>query len=402
WDVISQKYIFSWFIAITLICFFRIISYSLFQRDCNKAVNFKKWDKIFLLGLVLSALCWGAAGVLLFPQGDTTHQTALLLVLLGVNAYAVTSISYKKNYVYLYFLLSITPIFLNFYLIDSYYSTLMQTLIGIFAILFAASANRINRYVCDNFVLHYETARQNNELRHAHVKAQESSNAKSNFIATLHHELRTPLNSILGFSELLLQDGNNFNENDLQNLQLIHSSGSHLLTLVNEILEISVIESGKAKLEIEPTDLQTVVYESVQMISSLAQENDIVIYNNVTNDDIPLVLADRRKLRQVILNLLSNAIKYNKKQGNIVINWQVVDNKVSLSIIDSGQGISKDQQDKLFKPYQRLGAESSKVQGTGLGLSICQKLMTLMDGNITARCEINKGCEFTIELPQKD
>ncbi len=244
----------------------------------------------------------------------------------------------------------------------------------------------------------------------ARKEAEAANSAKSQFLASMSHELRTPLNAVMGFSQLLQMNKKEpLTTSQEGSVQEIFIAGKHLLELINEILDLSKIESGNTEITLERVVLGEVIYESLQLIAPLTKETGITI--QLYRDGIEVavgqlfecqdtVMADLIRLKQVLINLLGNAIKYNRKDGKIIISFNQVDNnQTRISITDTGLGLTTEQQTKLFIVFNRLGAENSNVEGTGIGLVISKKFTELMNGNIGVESQVNVGSTFWIELP---
>ena len=229
-------------------------------------------------------------------------------------------------------------------------------------------------------------------------EAQNANQAKSEFLSSMSHELRTPLNAIIGFSQIL-EISENLDEDDRDNVQEIYKAGNHLLTLINEILDLSKIEAGKIELSIEKVELESLTTECISLIQPFASKHSIELYHEIGTD--MAVSADYTRLKQSLLNLLSNAIKYNKDNGRVDLTIKTNDqqDKVLFSVKDTGAGLSNEQIDLLFEPFNRLDAEKSKIEGTGIGLTITRKIVELMGGTISVTSQQGEGSEFVIELP---
>jgi signal transduction histidine kinase/ActR/RegA family two-component response regulator len=212
----------------------------------------------------------------------------------------------------------------------------------------------------------------------ARQEAEEASASKSMFLSRTSHELRTPLNAILGFAQLLEQDLPSGKLRD--SVSLIKGAGQHLLKLINEVLEIARIESGEISLELKPTALTDVIEEARHYIAPIGNIRDIVI--ECRYDENLWVMANRQKLLQVILNLLSNAIKYGPANAKVELNAYQQESRVIIEVQDQGAGIPAAHRERLFTPFDRLGAEQTKVEGTGLGLPLSRQLMLAMNGDI--------------------
>jgi len=240
------------------------------------------------------------------------------------------------------------------------------------------------------------------DMVRAKIEAETASRAKSDFLATMSHELRTPLNSIIGFSDIML-DGLTGNLGDKQEhyVQHISQSGHHLLSLINDILDISKIEAGKMELYMDMVDIAKAVSEIVTITESLASRKNITVDVQIP-DEIPLITVDRSKLKQIMYNLLGNAIKFTDNDGNVHIEVTNNDEYMTMSITDTGIGISPDDQNKLFKPFSQIDTSiSRRYEGTGLGLALVKELIELHGGRIWVESEPGKGSTFSFELPIK-
>lgn len=236
------------------------------------------------------------------------------------------------------------------------------------------------------------------ELVKARNEAQEANRAKSEFLSRMSHELRTPLNAIIGFSQLFLMDAHELSGEQQEHIHQISNAGYHLLDLINGLLDLASIESGKFDLDMDTVNACTVLQHCIDLTQSQANEKGIQVENHAQTRCNCLIHASQTHLRQIFINLISNAIKYNKRNGKIIIDCQNPSaDKVRFSITDTGRGIPANDLSSVFDPFQRA-SNRGVTEGTGIGLAITKHLIELMGGSISIKSSSDQGTTFEIEF----
>jgi PAS domain S-box-containing protein len=261
--------------------------------------------------------------------------------------------------------------------------------------------------------------RAKEEAEQSRINAELANRAKSEFLSRMSHELRTPLNAILGFGQIL--EMHDLSPKDTECVDHILKAGTHLLGLINEVLDISGIEAGRITLTPELIRVSDIVSEALNLVRPLSAQRDIIVVNEVESELGWRIMADRQRLKQVLLNILGNAVKYNRKAGKIVVfaelrasaantphncngkNGSSVsasgEERLRLNISDTGYGLSAEELARLFVPFERLGAAQSGIEGTGIGLALSRKLVEVMDGTMGVESTVGTGSVFWIEFP---
>ena len=248
-------------------------------------------------------------------------------------------------------------------------------------------------------VLAIQNARLFRELEVKSRALEAASQHKSEFLANMSHELRTPLNAIIGFSEVLLQRMfGELNAKQDEYLKDIYASGQHLLSLINDILDLSKIEAGRMELELSDFDLPMTIDNALTLVRERAGRRGIELRRTV-DGRLGQIQADERKIRQVLLNLLSNAIKFTPDGGRIDVEAKLVDGSIEVSVSDTGVGIAPEDQEGVFEEFRQVGTADKKVEGTGLGLALSRKFSELHGGKILVKSQVGQGSTFTFTVP---
>jgi GAF domain-containing protein len=264
---------------------------------------------------------------------------------------------------------------------------------------FSADTVQLLATFASQSALAMKNARLFSEIEEKSRQLEVASQHKSEFLANMSHELRTPLNAIIGFSEVLTDRMfGELNEKQEEYLKDIYASGTHLLSLINDILDLSKIEAGRMELEVTDFDLPIAIENALMLIRERAGRRSIALHTNI-DKQLGQIQADERKVRQVVLNLLSNAIKFTPEGGRIEVGAAPKDGFVEVSVSDTGVGIAPEDQEKVFEEFRQVGTAAKKIEGTGLGLTLCRKFVELHGGKIWVKSQLGQGSTFVFTLP---
>ena len=381
-----------------IIIFFSLISIT-FHFVCIRSVQYqspdtiKKWETYFSLVAISTAIYWAVfSGLSLIQHGIDDITMVYLLFSVGIASGAAASnfIWHKIAQIYLILIL-VPPIVILMYFQNSTIAWGLSTSITIYYLFLYFQVRRSNNE-------YWKALINTKQLEIQAIELENANRAKSKFLSTMSHELRTPLTAIIGFGELIEMLADDKNK---QFASKIVQAGEHLSSLVNDILDLSAIESGKLSLSIEKVSLKDALTESISLMTPQAEKNDIQINSPSSQHIGGNVLADYMRLKQVLLNLLSNAIKYNRPGGSITVSCKSLSNvRVRVTVTDTGTGMNEAQLQQLFQEFNRVGAEQTNIKGTGIGLVITKRLVELMGGIIGVESSQGKGTSFWFELKQ--
>ena len=254
----------------------------------------------------------------------------------------------------------------------------------------------------DQAVIAIENVRLFNELESANRNLEAASRHKSEFLANMSHELRTPLNAIIGFSEALIERMfGELNAKQDEYLRDIYASGQHLLSLINDILDLSKVEAGRMELYLTEFDLPQAIDNALALVRDRAARRGIALHQAV-DPRLGQIRADERKIKQVLLNLLSNAVKFTPEGGRVDVRARVVEGMAEIAVSDTGVGIAPEDQPAVFEEFRQVGPADTKVEGTGLGLALSRRFVELHGGRIWVDSQKGKGSTFTFTLPILD
>ena len=364
------------------------------------------WSTRLIGAVFLVGLAWGAAGIALF-EDNNVHQLLLAFALLLVSLSGVTGGSVYLPAVVAFNTPVLVPIIVRMGLVGDHDHLLIAAGMFLTHSLMLYFASQINRLIARSIEIRFENAELNEALTEQRVKERTrileiASQHKSEFLANMSHELRTPLNSVIGFSEVL-KDGTfgEMNEKQTEYVQDIHASGHHLLSLINDILDLSKVEAGRMELTVNAFDFPTAIDNSVMLVHERAARHQLAI--NVRVDrQIGSFNGDERKFKQILLNLLSNAIKFTPEGGSIFIHAMPTSEAVKVSVRDTGIGIAPEHHEVIFDAFHQVGDVGNKRQGTGLGLTLVKQFVELHGGQVSVESAPGQGSTFTFTLAEQN
>jgi len=361
-----------------------------------------RWGRYFLATMLLSVGFWGSAGPLFLHQLGPVEQIFIFVMVLGTAGASVTAYSPHRPTMIIVPAVMLLPLAAAaMFLGEQAYAILGACVVLYYLYLMRAGLDH-HKTVAEAQRLRFQRSELAENLRAARDAAQDANEAKSLFLANMSHELRTPLNAILGFSEMikLKVGGSNAGKRDVEYAGLIHHSGSHLLSLINDLLDVSKAEAGKIELNKEKIEVGDLVTSCLRLIEPAAEQAGVLIEAPKKGEAVPLY-ADARKMRQVVLNLLANAMKFTPSGGLVSIVYGVPsEGSVTLSISDNGIGMTPEQQKRAMQPFVQIEqGYDNAVPGTGLGLPLAKKLVELHDGSFEMISAPGEGTTVTVELP---
>ena len=429
-SVVEPTTVWVWFALVTASCAGRFGLLRLFRRQDRETFDDANWLGKFTAGAIATAVCWGLAGVLLFPAQSYQHQAFIGFVLAGMAAGASGSMVADDRTFRFYATIAITPFTFSLLMAGSPINLAMAVMCVAFIAALSMSARKNTKCTTDALTLRFENLdlveklennatklvsvndalklenieRQKTEsdLLKANDDAEAASRAKSQFLANMSHEIRTPMNGVFGMTDLLSRT--DLDERQRKLVKTINESAKSLLTIINDILDLSRIEAGKLNLDSHEFSLKETIERSADMFAGLADGRGLELSVFIAKEVPSYVKGDSGRLKQVILNLVGNALKFTKygEVGISVTHITTAGNvsRVKFEIRDTGIGIDAALQEKLFQPFAQAETSiSRRFGGTGLGLSIARHLVDLMGGTMDLQSELGKGTRISFELP---
>jgi len=403
-----------WLVALAVVHAIRTERYLRFRHRPPAPEESPYWALWYICTTAMSGLVVGSTGIFLFASDSSSDHLVVLCVLYVLAGGALQYYAYSPAVYFAYVLPLIGPIITRLLLSGSTTYSLMGTA-GILLLLVANSFGRnmhhllreslFTRYEKIDLVdelsaqkAHAEAARH--EAERARREAEHANQAKSNFLAAASHDLRTPLNAVIGFSEVLqARMFGDLNPKQAEYIDDIHSSGQHLLSLINDLLDLAKIESGHMALDLMRFDVEVAIQDALTLVREAAMRHGISLQSQVAGDT-GAISADPRMFKRVMINLLSNAVKFTPENGSVIVHAAREGEQLQVSVVDSGIGIAPEDQALIFQEFRQVGMDiRHRGEGTGLGLALAKKFVELHGGTIGVQSRPGLGSTFTFTLP---
>ena len=399
---IARAPMFVWLGAVVLVSAIRLILARAFDKSDAMPEEMGLWSALHALGAGAAGLLWASSAAIIVLVDPMAYHALIAVVIAGMTAGALAVSAAHLPSFYAFALPANGALAAAFLIRAGTTHIAMAGMTLLFMVMIVLIARNWSRTVSHSMSLMVHNARLVEDLREARDRAEGASRVKSQILANMSHEFRTPLNAIIGFSETMKREilGPIGSERYRGYVEDIHNSGTHLLNLVNDILDLAKIESGKYELYEENVDVVRIVEESIRMVEASARAAEVSVTDSL-QERLPALYADERSLRQILLNLLSNAIKFTPSGGTVTVAAHIATGgDFVLSVADTGIGMSEDYLESATQPFdQAYGAMNRDHAGTGLGLSLTKHLVEMHDGRLLLESALGKGTTVTARFP---
>ncbi|MDA8528580.1 ATP-binding protein [Opitutaceae bacterium] len=402
WDYFDHPSILLWVLIVTLVTAGRVISQIAYKKRAPVAEDLKPWRLIFILGSTLSAACWGSVTWVFMDTTELLPRTLGVLAIAGLNAGAARSLSSVRIAYILYVIFSLGPTLARFVSYDETGSTTLIVCSILYGLFLINTAKEHHGDLTRLYTLIFKNEDLVVTLQDSTEKAEAANRAKSDFLAVMSHEIRTPMNDVIGMLDVL--KSSELTAEQASQIRVASQSADSLLRLLNDILDLSKIESGKLKFESTPFSLNQMVSEVTDLMGAPAKAKDIEIKSETARDLPDHLIGDPLRLRQCILNLVGNAIKFTSV-GSVSLRigkttaLKPENCRIVAHISDTGIGMDEEAISRLFQKFSQADSSTTRrYGGSGLGLVISQHLVRHMGGEITVSSQPGKGSEFTFEI----
>jgi signal transduction histidine kinase/CheY-like chemotaxis protein len=402
WQQLPQGLLLGWLALRWAISAWRCAEGLRFARRSLLGAGLVRQERRFLWSLAVDGLSWGLMGVIFHLPGMPELDWAMLAILVGVCAVGLLSLGSWTLAHSLFSLLTLTPLLLHLVWLGQ--SQLWLGAIGLLCFLLVGlvESRRTQAHTLELLRLRFEQAQLAEQSRLALHAAEETSSSKSRFVAVMSHEIRTPLNGILGMTQLL--ERSELNAQQREQVDIVRRSGRHLLALVNDILDLARMESGKLVVDAHPVELREVAGDVCRLLGETARAKGLQFELRIASGLPTRVMGDASRIQQVLHNLVGNAIKFTESGAVTVEVSTVLDMRAGtllrLAVQDSGEGIAADQLERIFAPFEQAGAAHARRRdGTGLGLTISRELARAMGGDLRCASSPGQGSVFEFTLP---